>query len=517
MPPARIGTEVAGYRIEALVGRGGTSTVYRAESQRLGIPVALKILNPDVAEDEAFRERFVRESRLAAGINHPNIITIYDAGVWEDALYIAMRYVGGGDLKRIVREGALSPARTLSILAQVASALDAAHAAGLVHRDVKPANVMVDAGASAASPEIAYVTDFGLIKRAHSGGRATPTGEFVGTIDYVAPEQIEGKPVDERADVYSLGCVVYECLTGQPPFHRDADAAVLWAHIQEPPPAVTAVRADVPAAVDDVVARALAKDPDERYATCGELVGALRRELEPEATPRSTLTVPIRRSPAARARAGASRAKLAAAALAGLALGGAGAAVAGFLDGDGGDRAAVTVTQATTVRETVSGPEPPPRLLALIPEPFVDRCKSSRAPAPEFDESVLCRRPARGIDAVRYSHALSGPLLTDFFISRIVAAGVPRPAPGARIPAVGSCAGRAFPAVEEWEEAGLAGHEPIGRTFEGNSPGRVLCHESQGKARVEWITLVRGVYAHAYGSNFARVYEWWRTSAGPIR
>ncbi len=159
--PARIGTEFAGYRIEALVGRGGTSTVYRAEDPRLRIPIALKLLNPDAAEDESFRERFVREFRLVAGINHPNILPVYDAGVWQDSLYIAMRYVAGGTLKARVQEGPLAPDRALSMLAQVGGGLDAAHVRGLVHRDVKPANIMVDSGNGPEGPEIAYVTDFG--------------------------------------------------------------------------------------------------------------------------------------------------------------------------------------------------------------------------------------------------------------------------------------------------------------------------------------------------------------------
>ncbi len=204
--PARIGTEFAGYRIEALVGRGGTSTVYRAEDPRLRIPIALKLLNPDAAEDESFRERFVREFRLVAGINHPNILPIYDAGVWQDSLYIAMRYVAGGTLKARVQEGPLAPDPTLSMLAQVGGGLDAAHVRGLVHRDVKPANIMVDSGNGPEGPEIAYVTDFGLIKDVQSGGRATATGDFLGTIAYAAPEQIEG-----RVGAVLLGLAGEEC------------------------------------------------------------------------------------------------------------------------------------------------------------------------------------------------------------------------------------------------------------------------------------------------------------------
>ena len=216
-----------------MLGRGGSSTVYRAQAPRLGVRVALKILNAHAAQDESFRERFVRESTLAAAINHPNVITIYDAGAWGDDLFIALRYVAGGDLNVPLKEGPLELNRALAILAQVASGLDAAHGRGLIHRDVKPANVMLDSGPGEGAPEVAYVTDFGLIKHVQSGGRATPTGDLLGTIDYVAPEQIEGRPVDGRADVYSLGCVAFECLTGRVPFARENDAAVLWAHMKD--------------------------------------------------------------------------------------------------------------------------------------------------------------------------------------------------------------------------------------------------------------------------------------------
>ena len=287
MPPPRIGTEFAGYLLEAVVGRGGTSTVYRAEDPRLRIPIALKVLNPEAAEDDAFRERFVRAYRLVAGINHPNIVPVYDAGVWQDSLYIAMRYVAGGNLKARLRIGPLAPERTVATLAQVAAALDAAHARGLVHRDVKPANVLVDGGATPEEPEIAYISDFGLIKSVQSSGVATATGEILGTIDYVAPEQIEGRPVDARADVYSLGCVAFECLTGRVPFRRDNDAATLWAHMQEAPPAAREVNPSLPRGVDRALRRALAKDPDDRLSSCTDLVEALRREVESVTTLRT--------------------------------------------------------------------------------------------------------------------------------------------------------------------------------------------------------------------------------------
>ena len=277
---ARVGTELAGYRIEALIGRGGMGVVYRAEDLRLQRKVALKLLPPELSGDESFRERFIRESRLAASLDHQNIIPIYDAGEAEGVLYIAMRYVEGTDLKTLVqRGGALEPARALSVLGQVASALDAAHARGLVHRDVKPANILLATEPGSETADHVYLSDFGLTKATGSGTRLTQTGQFVGTIDYVPPEQIQGGEVDGRGDLYSLGCVLYECLTGETPFRRDSEVAVLWAHVQDEMPPVTSRRADLPPGLDAVLGKALAKNPDDRYASCRDLVAAARREV----------------------------------------------------------------------------------------------------------------------------------------------------------------------------------------------------------------------------------------------
>jgi serine/threonine protein kinase len=269
--PPRIGTMFAGYRIEAARGRGGMSVVYRAEHPRLGNVVALKLLAAELAENEAFRERFVRESRTAASIPHPNIVPIYDAGDAEGVLYIAMRYVEGPDLKALARERLPAP-RALAIGAQVASALDAAHARGMVHRDVKPANVLLERGVDGA--DHAYLADFGLTKHVGSHSGLTGTGQFIGTVDYMAPEQIEGREVDGRADVYALACVLFECLTGQPPFTRDSEVAVLWAHMRDEPPRLSSAVPGIPAAADRALARGLAKDPADRPATCGELIHA---------------------------------------------------------------------------------------------------------------------------------------------------------------------------------------------------------------------------------------------------
>jgi DNA-binding beta-propeller fold protein YncE len=288
----RIGTEVAGYRVESLIGRGGMSVVYLAEHLRLGRKVALKLLAPELSQEQGFRDRFIRESHLAASLEHPNIIPIYDADEVDGVLYIAMRYVEGTDLKALIRsEGPLAPERTVGIITQIARGLDAAHARGLVHRDVKPGNVLLASGGEEGAPHC-YVCDFGLTKQALSVSGLTETGQFVGTIDYVAPEQIQGLPIDRRADVYALGGVLYECLTGTPPFRRGSEVATMWAQVQEPPPKVTAVREDLAPGIDDVVARAMAKKPEERYASAGDMAADARGELGIGTGEYSTLTGP---------------------------------------------------------------------------------------------------------------------------------------------------------------------------------------------------------------------------------
>ncbi len=274
---AIVGSQLAGYRIEALIGRGGMGAVYRVEEIELGRNVALKVIASELAEDERFRERFLRESRIAASLDHPHIVPIFNAGDDDGVLFLAMRYVDGTDLAKLVAdEGALDPQRAIDILEQVAEALDAAHEKGLVHRDVKPSNVLI---AKAAGKEHAYLADFGLTKRTASLSGVTAPGDVVGTLDYVAPEQITGDEVDARSDLYSLGCVLYECLTGTAPFPRATDVALLWAHVHEEPQRASELRPELPKAVDGVLTRALAKDPGRRYRTCGELVSASRSAL----------------------------------------------------------------------------------------------------------------------------------------------------------------------------------------------------------------------------------------------
>ncbi|WP_246103196.1 serine/threonine-protein kinase [Streptomyces piniterrae] len=271
------GRRIAGYQLREEIGRGGMAVVYRAEDLRLGRTVAVKLLAPELARNDTFRQRFVHESRVAAAIDHPHIVPVFEAGETEGVLYIAMRYVEGRDLRALLdRDGRLPLETACRIALQVASALDAAHAHDLVHRDVKPGNILIAEGTDADRPEHAYLTDFGLTKKSLSLTGFTSVGQFVGTLDYVAPEQISGRPVDGRCDVYSLACVIFEMLTGAPPFRRDDDMALLWAHQYDPPPTLTSLRPDLPPAVDTVFAQSLAKAPEDRYDTCRGFVAALR-------------------------------------------------------------------------------------------------------------------------------------------------------------------------------------------------------------------------------------------------
>jgi serine/threonine protein kinase len=274
----RAGSLLAGYRLEAQVGAGGMAVVFRARDERLGRPVALKILAPALTADGAFRRRFMAESRAAAAVDDPHIIPVYEAGEAGGALFIAMRFVMGGDLKGVLeREGALAPGRAAAFISPVASALDAAHRAGLVHRDVKPANILVDARPD--RPDHVYLSDFGVSKGAVSSVSLTGAGHFVGTPDYSAPEQIQGLAVDGRADQYALACVAYQLLTGSAPFEREQGMAVLFAHLSAPPPSLSARRPDLPPAVDQVLTRALSKTPQNRYGSCRDFADALREAL----------------------------------------------------------------------------------------------------------------------------------------------------------------------------------------------------------------------------------------------
>ena len=272
------GSRVAGYWLEEQIGVGGTAVVFRARDERLDRQVALKILAPGLAADEGFRRRFIREAKAAAAVDDPHIIPVFETGEVAGALFIAMRYVPGGDARSLIRRaGPLPPGRAAGIVCSVASALDAAHAAGVVHRDVKPANMLVDVRPGRA--DHVYLADFGISKGALSSSGPTRPGQFLGTVSYAAPEQIGGRAVGGRADQYSLACAAFELLCGLPPFPRDDVEAVIWAHLSEPPPSLASRRPDLPAAVDGVLTKALAKAPEERYASCQDFAHALRGTL----------------------------------------------------------------------------------------------------------------------------------------------------------------------------------------------------------------------------------------------
>lgn len=263
------GTSIGGYRVESLLGRGGMGVVYLAEHVTLGRRAALKVISPELAADPSFRARFLREARLAASLDHPNIIPVFDAGKLDDVFFLAMKYVPGTDLATVLRdERRLTAERSLDVLSKVADALDEAHRHGLVHRDVKPGNILL------STKNQIYLTDFGLAKGQDSASRLTKTGYVMGTLDYMAPEVLRGQEADARTDVYALACVLFECLTGSVPYPRDLDAAIISAHLMDPAPSIGVMRPDMPPELDDVVSRGMEKEPEQRIATCGELLAS---------------------------------------------------------------------------------------------------------------------------------------------------------------------------------------------------------------------------------------------------
>ncbi|HEX7308793.1 serine/threonine-protein kinase [Lentzea sp.] len=268
------GRRIAHYRIDGVLGRGGMSVTYRATDVRLGRKVALKVIGEHLAPDAEFRERFVDEARNTSAIDHANIVPLYDFDEVDGLLYIAMRLVDGQDLAGHIKEGPLTPARTLTLLGQVAEALDMLHGKGLVHLDVKPANVLVTT--KEGSREHVYVADFGLTRRGATGHR-TRTGDFLGSPTYAAPEHLRGEPVDGRTDQYALACMLFACLSGRPPFQGGVQE-VIAGHLGQNVPALSQLVA-LPPAIDEVIRKGTSKDPSQRYATCAELVDAARVAL----------------------------------------------------------------------------------------------------------------------------------------------------------------------------------------------------------------------------------------------
>ncbi len=492
----RVGTTFAGYRIERVLGRGGMSIVYLAEHPRLKNAVALKLLAPELAEDDVFRERLLRESRLAASISHPNVIPVYDTGEEDGTLFISMRFVDGEDLRELLHGGPLSPERVSAVCAQVAAALDAAHLRGLVHRDVKPANVLVQ-----REPWHVYVADFGLTKHTDARSGATASG-LVGTIDYMAPEQIEGRAVDGRADVYSLGCIAFECLTGRPPFQADTEVAVLWAHMRSEPPDISELDRSLPRALDGVLRRALAKDPGDRHASCAELAadleaatGSRRRRR----TSSSRLAVRVRRPRVRR--------RWLRPALIGAAAGAAvGAAVVGVVyGGAGGDARTVTVVRRPALA-------PAERTLAgFVPAALRRSCEHAPPPTLDFDASVSCRAGAG--TRVQYSHAVSGTRMRAQLLADAVTHGVATF--GAPVSPVGRC-GQTPTAIRDWAFVTTGNRAQITRAGAGPTLGRLLCYvSSNGWSALEWTDTRVDVLTEAYRTSPTGLYTWWTRHGGP--
>ncbi len=526
-PAPRIGTEFAGYRIDGLLGRGGMGVVYRAEHPRLGATIALKVMGVELAMDEVFRERFVREARAAARIGHPNILPIYDAGEWHGDLFIAMRYIDGDDLKSVLKEdGVLSPAQTGAIGVQIAGALDAAHRSGLLHRDVKPGNVLIERGSDPDSPPVAYLADLGLTKSVDEHGGVTGTGELLGTIDYIAPEQITGRQIDGRADLYSLACVLFECLTGSAPYVRENQAAVLWAHLHDDVPRATALVPDLPRSVDDVLARGMAKSPEDRFVTGRELVAALQASLEgtpvsgagawdTPATPVSgvaPLAPPASDGvPAPRQRPGRARAL---AAVLGVALGG-GIAAAAFLLADRDPGTSPTAAQEVPGNGPTAASLTPfdRELFPHVPDELQSGCRHADPLTAQFSATLSCSSEVTS--SLTYSQARSGFYLYEFFLQRMARVGLPDA--GASGPELrGRCSTGDIPAVSTVVPRGLSGRDEVPqRVPREERLGYVLCYEEDGRAYIEWMTSELGVYSIATGDDLALLYDWWQRAAGP--
>jgi serine/threonine protein kinase len=529
--PTRIGTEVAGFRIESVLGRGGMSVVYVAEQIRLGRKVALKVLTTELAWDEQFRERFVRESHIAATIDHPNIIPIYDAGEADGLLYIAMRFVQGPDLKEILKRGDIGVGRTIFLIEQLASALDSAHAHSLVHRDVKPGNILVD-----ESTDHAYLTDFGVAKQTTARG-LTSTGHFLGTVEYAAPEQIEGGSVDARTDVYALGCVLYECLTGSPPFAQGTEHAVLHAHLVDPPPSVTRARPELPQAFDGVVATAMAKAAQDRFASCGDLAHAARnaasgtaRRVDGGVTPParadtvpSTPVPPPPVSPAPSepqtpvappsSPAEAPPVSKPAAAAAGRSIPLKQWALIGLLVAVAATASGVTVYFLTRSDQSAQAPTVLPAgavhpLADLVASPVWQTCKVQSTPRPGAVETAVCLPPKDAAtftpDRLELSAFASGAAVQRAYESERRRHRVPRDR--------GNCNGLS------WGGEGTWLHNPAAPGASPKTGGSRFCYFAGNDAVIVWTHRKFGQATHTDilgiaregGSDHPGLYGWWR-------
>jgi Protein kinase domain len=448
------GMTVGEFVIEAIAGRGGMGIVYRARQREPDRVVALKVIAPDLAGDPNFEARFKSEGRIAARIEHPNVIPIYAVGEDRGTLYIAMRYVVGTDLRAVIeQEGRIEPGRAALLIDQVAQALDAAHGHGLVHRDVKPANILL---APQGGREHAYLTDFGLSRLVADSQAITATGALVGTVDYIAPEQVRGERVDARTDVYSLGCVLFHSLTGRVPYPEGNQIAKLYAHDSRPPPLALECVPELPAALDGVIARAMAKDPDARYQSAGDLGAAALAAVQAAPPPDAERTVAVGGAAplGAPTAATASRRRVFAATAALVVL----LAVA----------AVVILSQSGSARKTNGGEastargSPPQRLRALIPPVTRENCKPAAQGVADPSATASLECGLAGLDVV-YQQFRNNTVMNQWYALTRENGGLS--------PTSGSCTASAF-------------HGESRLTVNGTSRGRYLCVLDAGEPRL---------------------------------
>ena len=509
-PVTRVGSDLGPYRIEGLIGRGGMGVVYLAEDRELGRRVALKLLPDELAADRDFRARFERESRLAASLDHPNIIPIFEAGEADGVVYLAMRYVEGQDLATKLASDPPSPDQALHVLTQVARALDVAHGRGLVHRDVKPANVLLDPTAGDSEGDHAYLTDFGLTKLVGSASGATKAGTFLGTLAYMAPEQIDGREIDGRADEYSLAAMTFECLAGRVPFQRDQEIAVAMAHLKDPVPSARALRPDLATGVDVVLARGMSKDPNDRYPTCGAFVAALGAAMAGE-----SVAAPVPQVDRARGVRSGVVVSVAAAGLLGLVAVAVGGLIIGSPPGtppptagasDVTDDLGVGNDVPPTLRPAPSpAPEPFPdlaeaTLLASFPLDLTSRCaRGSTSAWPETAgskhaipiASIHCRMDAEGVSEMSIRQ-FAPPSPSGFSADEVIAA-----------EQRGACAD-GLPAAGHWPSEDKSAGSFAWAGCGGQSPGSAVHTPT-----IQWTFANTSVAAEAIGKDWKTLRDWW--------
>ncbi len=511
-PDSRLGTDLGPYRIERVLGRGGMGVVYLAEQRELGRKVALKLLPDELAQDADFRARFERESRLAAAIDHPNVIPLYEAGEVDGVLFLAMRYVDGTDLASRLRAGPLPSATAIELLAQVAGALDAAHAKGLVHRDVKPGNVLLDRTGNDERPH-AYLTDFGLTKQAGSDSGLTRAGAFLGTPAYMAPEQVDGTEVDGRADQYALGAMAFECLTGRVPFVRDKEVAVALAHLKDPVPSAVALQPGLPAPIDVVLAKVMAKDREARYPSCAAFVDDLRTALGGGAVVARPIRLNRRRRPLVLvgAVAGLGLVAVAGLALASGLLGGSPAAPTAPSQSGSAPLAIASATASPTATSSAFPNTAEEALLARLPTAMVGHCERGSYASVEGGGSVSTTY-VRPLAEVRCDISDASGEATVWFQA------FPRTAGNERDFTVGRAALISLEHVNQHPKAGDCRERAagVGTWASGDiGQGQLVCYQHAGASWIYWSYDTASILAHATrpDGDWRSLMSWWESAA----